>query len=118
MTASLVERFRSARHDPSLAVLEGFHALKHAMRVGADINAAVTHDLTRLDHLLQSLAPDLAERMRAQVTQVSADVFERLAPVPHETGVLAIAKRRVTSREALDALPQNRPIVLLEEPSH
>ena len=28
---SLIPRFRRARRDPSLAVLEGFHALKHAL---------------------------------------------------------------------------------------
>ena len=34
---STAERFHRARRDPELAVLEGFHALKHALRFGADI---------------------------------------------------------------------------------
>ena len=33
----LVARFRAARHDPTLVVLEGFHALKHALRFGAAV---------------------------------------------------------------------------------
>ena len=28
-------RFRTARRDPALTVVEGFHALKHALRFGA-----------------------------------------------------------------------------------
>ena len=35
MTDALVRRYRAARRDPELAVLEGFHALKHALRFGA-----------------------------------------------------------------------------------
>ena len=31
------ERFHRARKDPELAVLEGFHALKHALRFGAEV---------------------------------------------------------------------------------
>ena len=37
MATTLIERFRRARADPALAVLEGFHALKHAVRFGATI---------------------------------------------------------------------------------
>lgn len=35
--AELIEHFRRARRDPDLAVLEGFHALKQALRFGAEI---------------------------------------------------------------------------------
>src|SRR5690349_3034029 len=37
----LRERFLAARRDPSLAVLEGFHAVKHALRFGADVRSVV-----------------------------------------------------------------------------
>ena len=30
-------RFRTARRDPELTVVEGFHALKHALRFGAEL---------------------------------------------------------------------------------
>src|ERR1700759_5046461 len=34
--------FRPARRDPALAVLEGFHALKHALRFGAEVRSVVS----------------------------------------------------------------------------
>ena len=34
---SLIPRFGRARRDRSLAVLEGFHPLKHALRFGARV---------------------------------------------------------------------------------
>ena len=44
MSEALVQRFRAARRDRELAVLEGFHALKHALRFGAEIVEAVAVD--------------------------------------------------------------------------
>src|ERR671916_75279 len=38
-----MERFLEARRAPDLAVLEGFHALKHALRFGAEILEAPRH---------------------------------------------------------------------------
>ena len=37
----LLATFRSARRDPSLVVLEGFHAVKHAVRFGAEFVSVV-----------------------------------------------------------------------------
>ena len=34
---AMAARFRAARAGPDEAVLEGFHALKHALRFGADV---------------------------------------------------------------------------------
>ena len=34
---ALIERFRRARSDPSRAVLEGLHAVKHAIRFHATL---------------------------------------------------------------------------------
>ena len=41
----VVQRYRAARRDPGLALLEGFHALKHALRFGADVVEAVAVDI-------------------------------------------------------------------------
>ena len=41
---SLIPRFGRARRDPALAVLEGLHPLKHALRFDADVLEAVTDD--------------------------------------------------------------------------
>jgi TrmH family RNA methyltransferase len=58
----MIDRVRAARSDPDLAVLEGFHALKHALRFGAVVEAVVATDLDDLERLARELAPDLAGR--------------------------------------------------------
>ena len=50
--------------DETLAVLEGFHPLKHALRFGATILETVTRDSAGLSSLTESLAPDLAAYSR------------------------------------------------------
>jgi len=48
---TIVEKFRSARGDSSLAVLEGFHPLKHAIRFGAQLELVVGVSLGELADL-------------------------------------------------------------------
>ena len=60
----MIDRVRAARRDPDLAVLEGFHALKHALRFGAEVEAVVATDPDELERLARELAPDLAGRFR------------------------------------------------------
>jgi hypothetical protein len=54
-----IDRFRRARSDPSLVALEGFHALKHALRFAAAVLETVTVAPEQLIRLTDSLAPDL-----------------------------------------------------------
>ena len=54
---SLIPLFGRARRDPSLAVLEGFHPLKHALRFGATILEVVTDDAERLASLAGGSRP-------------------------------------------------------------
>ena len=56
---SLIPRFGRARRDPSLAVLEGFHALKHALRFGAVVHEVACRDRAQLARLADALAPDV-----------------------------------------------------------
>lgn len=115
---ALVERFLRARSDPGRVILEGFHALKHALRFGADIELACAADLDELCTLARSLAPDLEARMRAIAQPVSSSVFDTLAPVPPATGVIAVARRpRVDLRRVLEGSGV-APVVLLEAPAH
>ena len=65
--------FGGARRDPELTVLEGFHALKHALRFGAEVETAVATDPARAGGLAADLAPDLAGRFAAVVETVDAD---------------------------------------------
>ena len=48
---SLIPRFGRARRDPALAVLEGFHPLKHALRFGATVIEVLTSDAAELERL-------------------------------------------------------------------
>ncbi|MGH6921693.1 MAG: TrmH family RNA methyltransferase, partial [Geminicoccaceae bacterium] len=115
--AALIARFSEARGDPALVVLEGFHALKHALRFCARIETACTPDQEALMRLAQDLAPDVCDRLRGTV-QVSPATFARLAPLPPATGVLAIAARPEVDLAAVLSRPEAAPIVLLENPSH
>lgn len=113
----LVARFRAARRDPGLVVLEGFHALKHALRFGAAILEAVTADPALAARLAAELAPDLAHRLAGLLQPVPAASFAELAPQPPETGILAIARRPAVKRPAfLEA--GTGPLVLLDHPAH
>jgi TrmH family RNA methyltransferase len=113
---SLIPRFGRARRDPALAVLEGFHPLKHALRFEAPLLEVVTVDAPGLRRLAQTLAPDLCQRMLALAQQVDRDVFEQLSPLPPSTGVMALAQRRATGSASVLADPRAAPVVLLEDP--
>jgi len=109
-------RFRSARRDAGLTVVEGFHALKHALRFGAELVEAVAVDPPALEAMASELAPDLAGRLGDRVEAVDKETLADLVPLVPHTGVAAIARRpRVDLTSAL-ADPAPAPAVLLEDP--
>src|ERR1700753_1476718 len=112
----LRRRFRAARRDPELTVLEGFHALKHALRFGAEIEVAVATDPGELERLAEDLAPDLVGRIGAGVEEVDAETLAGLVPQAPRTGVVAIARRKRADVEVALADPREAPVVLLEQP--
>jgi TrmH family RNA methyltransferase len=113
---ALIRRFRTARRDPRLAVLEGFHALKHALRFGADVVEAVAADRARLRELAAELAPDLGDALAERTVPVAAELIVELVPQAPRTGVVAIARRPETDLAALLAGQDPAPLVLLEDP--
>jgi TrmH family RNA methyltransferase len=113
---SLIPRFGRARRDPSLAVLEGFHPLKHAVRFGATVLEVVTRDAAELDRLAATLAPDLRERMVEIAREVDPQVLDQLAPLAPTTGVMALAERRSVDPAAVLAAERSAPVILLEDP--
>jgi RNA methyltransferase, TrmH family len=113
---ALVRRYRSARRDRGLAVLEGFHALKHALRFGAVVLEAIASQPRQLDELVSELAPDLAGVLVERVTAVSGEVLAEVVPQTPYTGVVAIARRPEVDLTAVLADPRPAPVVLLEEP--
>jgi len=114
---ALPRRFQAARGDERLAVLEGFHALKHALRFGADVRLVVAADPEGLEQLAAQLAPDLVGRFRELAGEpVSADALRALAPHVPRTQVLAIAARAPFDPAHLRTDRAAGPVVLLEDP--
>jgi len=113
---TIVEKFRSARTNAALAVLEGFHPLKHAIRFGAHLELVVGVSLDELAELGEKYGPDIASVLESELKLVPKDVFQQLAPVPPPTGVIGIARRPASTLTAMLSDPVQAPIVLLENP--
>jgi RNA methyltransferase, TrmH family len=111
----LIERFRSARRDPDLAVLEGFHAIKHALRFGAVLECVAATDPAELERLAQSLAPDLAGRFDQLVDVVAPEQLREFGPQVPRTGAMAIARRPPADVAAILAQARPGPVVFLED---
>jgi RNA methyltransferase, TrmH family len=103
---------RRLRADPDVVLLEGFHALKHALRFGATIELALAADPPATDALAAELAPDvqpaLGEVLRPAAPEVMGIAVRR---VPY-TGVIAFARRPADGAAEL----HGGPVVLLENP--
>ncbi len=114
-TTSRTARFRDARRDDHFVVIEGFHALKHAMRFGAEILEAVTTDPVGLRELSGALAPDLASRLSGVCEEIDDDLAGLTDHLPR-TGVIAIARRPEVDLAAVFTDPRRAPIIVLEDP--
>ncbi|MDJ1131600.1 TrmH family RNA methyltransferase [Streptomyces iconiensis] len=100
------------RYADGGVLLDGFHALKHALRFGARVPVAVARDRKAALALSSELAPDLTGTLDGLLREVPAEVLRRLVPRPHPTGVAALALRG-TSSVAAD---RDEPLVVLDNP--
>ncbi|MDX3850400.1 RNA methyltransferase [Streptomyces sp. AK02-01A] len=103
---------------PGAVVLDGFHALKHALRFGAEVRLAVTSDKESVLALAAELAEDLTEVLRDSVVEVPATVLRDLVTKVHPTQIAALAVRRDsrTNLDELTRLPRLSPVVVLDNP--
>ncbi len=116
-TTALAQRFLRARRDDRLAVLEGFHALKHALRFGAEVELVVAAEQAALERLAAEVAPDLRERLRAvPVELVPPELLPSFAPRVPRTQVVSLATRPPFNAERLRRDRTAGPVVLLEDP--
>ncbi|MEU3198760.1 TrmH family RNA methyltransferase [Streptomyces sp. NPDC006996] len=99
-------------------LLDGFHALKHAVRFGAEVRVALTADRGAALALAGELAGDVREELAALLTEVSHDTYASLVPRPHPTAVAALAVRpsRAGNLERLAHSPRTAPVVVLDNP--
>ncbi|MGI5376775.1 TrmH family RNA methyltransferase [Streptomyces sp. CA-251387] len=99
-------------------LLDGFHALKHAVRFGAEVPVAVAVDREGTLALADELAPDVRDALDALLTQVPESTYTSLVPRPHPTAVAALAVRpsRAANLEKLAHTPRTAPVVVLDNP--
>jgi tRNA G18 (ribose-2'-O)-methylase SpoU len=99
-------------------LLDGFHALKHAVRFSAEVPVAVAVDREATLALAEELAPDVRQTLDALLTQVPETTYASLVPRPHPTAVAALAVRpsRTAHLERLSHTPRTAPVVVLDNP--
>jgi TrmH family RNA methyltransferase len=107
-----LDEVRGARRDPGLVVLEGFHAVKHAVRFGAELLGVWTADAAEVAALSARLAPDV-------VLDPTVVAVEELAAIVPRAQVVAVARRpRQLDPDGIVAQAGPAPVIALEEPRH
>jgi len=107
---------RAAGTDDELVRLEGMHAVKHALRFGAEVQAVVTPDRARLLALLEEFADDVLPAVTAMAVEVPRHVWDELAPRGLPSPALAVARRPAVT--VADVLASPGRIVALDRPRH
>ncbi|MEV6541093.1 TrmH family RNA methyltransferase [Streptomyces sp. NPDC051665] len=99
-------------------LLDGFHALKHALRFGVEVPMAVTTDRQAALVLADELAPDVRDTLDALLTEVPEDTYRSFVARPHPTAVAALAVRpaREGNLQKLAHTPRTAPVVVLDNP--
>ncbi|MFC8453412.1 TrmH family RNA methyltransferase [Kitasatospora sp. NPDC057223] len=113
-----VRDWRECAEAPGTVLLDGFHALKHALRFGGDVRYVLTADRAGLLALAAELADDVSERLAALAVEVPAPLLRTVLAKVHPTGVAALAVRpdRAANLAALAPTPRRAPVVVLENP--
>ena len=112
-----LDLLRSSLLDAGLVFLDGFHAVKHAVRFDADIQLVVCASQEKLRCLSTSLAPDISERLHDAARLVHKRDIDALSTMrSHWTGVWGVARRPTYAIE--DVLESPLPVVLLENPQN
>ena len=100
-----------------LVFLDGFHAVKHAARFGAEIELVVCADLAKFYSLARDLAPSLNEQLGSSMKSIGWREIEKIGPGrAHWTGVWGVAKKPTYS--VAEILDSGDPVVLLEHPEN
>ena len=114
----LVQRYRRARRDPTLTVLDGFHALRHALVFGADFLEVALGDQAGFERMCARTPVALVQALTPILERVEPEVLALLAPQGPRAGVMAILRRPAVDVARALADPAPAPVVLLEEPAN
>jgi RNA methyltransferase, TrmH family len=106
----------SQTDDQSVVRLDGFHALKHAVRFGAEIVSAHTERFEQTIALAVELAPELVPWLHEHLQEVDVGIIATMSNEVHPTRVISFAKRR--EAKLIDVENVRSPAVLLEDPRH
>jgi TrmH family RNA methyltransferase len=92
---NITNTYRQARKgNTELVVIEGVHAVKHALRFGAEfIHIAMTDSSEALRVLKEFGEEDEVAYVNDAVEIIKDDIWESLSPIPHTTGIIALAKK-------------------------
>jgi TrmH family RNA methyltransferase len=111
----LTRRFYAAYRNPRLAVLEGFHPARHALRFGTRLEVAVTYDEQKLFKLAERLAPESLPGIEEVLHVVTRERFTRLSQRSLSSPLLSICPR--PDQDAGAALAERaKPFVHLDRP--
>ncbi|MFJ3787899.1 TrmH family RNA methyltransferase [Kitasatospora sp. NPDC090091] len=113
-----VRTWRVGAQEPGTVLLDGFHALKHALRFGGDVRQVLTADRAALLALAAELAEDVGPALDRLAVELPEAQLRELVPRLHPTGVIALAARPTAAANlaALAHRPRTAPVVLLENP--
>ncbi len=111
-----VERVLSARSDPHRVLLEGAHALKHALRFEAQLEAVLTPDRRALLALLEEVAPDVVGHVDALAVELTPARWRQVVPRELPSPALAVARRPGWTPEQV--LATGGRALVLEAPRH
>lgn len=106
----------AARRDARRVVLEGVHALKHAVRFGASLHRVLSPDPDTMLALLAGLAPDVV--LPVPVERVDEDTWRRATRGGLPSPAVAIADRPDADVVAAASRPGAAPVVMLDHPTH
>lgn len=111
----LTRRFYAAYRNPGLAVLEGFHPARHALRFGVRLDVAVTYDQQKLFKLAERLAPESIPGIEDVLQVVSRERFTRLSQRSLSSPLLSICARPEYDIAAV-LTERGKPAVHLDRP--
>ncbi len=80
--------------DKEFIVLEGLHAVKHALRFNANIEQVISPDKEEILKLAQNLAPDIVEYLENNIVKVNKEEYNKIFPYNLHGQIAAIAKKK------------------------